>query len=493
MKTRNMDDFIQRDIKREIAHHDRLHPKQPSQKPPAPEPTIRFLDQVPDKPLIWLWPGRIPQGHLTLLDAAPGSALSLMALTLAACVSSGSPLPDGTPTQRGYVLLLAPYGSPTDILKARFQAAGGDPSHLQLVLPLVGDPSRDLAHTRPYAFPQDLDPLAAIIPSLDFCLVILDPASAIPGLARCLPALVDLARQTNCAILLTRSLRQPPIDPFHTPAPTSPLLQAARSRLLLAPDPTGDGHQLLLTTKHALCTQPGILAYDLLASEVGIPTIHWLGQRDHDQLTRLCTGPIRSPYRQAILRFLQHSDAPQTIEDVLEATSYDRDAGRKMLVRMKMAGELVSPARGLYTTANHLRLLHFSNDTSPVPNVPNVPSVPSPQSPPLTRSPQSEVPLAAAVLVTDSPPCTYPSVPNVSNLSNVPSVSSVPSPQLLPLDNVQQRDVSPVSSVPFPQSSPPAHSLQSDVPPISAIPGTDPAPRTLPPVPNVTSVSTVPK
>src|SRR6266700_24245 len=37
-----------------------------------------------------------------------------------ACVSSGSPLPDGTPTQRGYVLLLAPYDSPTDILKARF-------------------------------------------------------------------------------------------------------------------------------------------------------------------------------------------------------------------------------------------------------------------------------------------------------------------------------------------------------------------------------------
>src|SRR6266699_2337876 len=276
MKTRNMDDFIQRDIKREIAHHDRLHPKQPSQKPPAPEPTIRFLDQVPDQPLTWLWPGRIPQGHLTLLDGAPGSGLSLVALTLAACLSSGSPLPDGTPTQQGYVLLLAPYDSPTDILKPRLQAAGSVPDHVQLVCPLVQDPSLTFARCRPYAFPQDLDHLAAIIRSLNFRLVILDPASAIPGLARCLPALVDLARQTNCAILLTRSLRQPPIDPFHAPAPTSPLLQAARSRLLLAPDPTGDGHQLLLTTKHPLCTQPATLAYDILASEAGVPTIHWL-------------------------------------------------------------------------------------------------------------------------------------------------------------------------------------------------------------------------
>src|SRR5213080_4880019 len=131
MKTRNMDDFILRDLEREIAHHERsLQKQQPSQKPPAPQPSAHFLSHLPSKPLTWLWPGRIPLGHLTLLDGAPGSGLSLVALTLAACVSSGSPLPDGTPTQRGYVLLLAPYDSPTDTLKPRLEAAGGDPAHL---------------------------------------------------------------------------------------------------------------------------------------------------------------------------------------------------------------------------------------------------------------------------------------------------------------------------------------------------------------------------
>src|SRR6266568_8026408 len=135
------DDFILRDIEREIAQHERLHSKQQSQKPPAPEPTIHFLDQVPDKPLTWLWPGRIPQGHLTLLDAASGSGLSLVALTLAACVSSGSPLPDGTPTHQGHVIFLFIDASPTDILKPRLEAAGGDPTHLTLVRPLVEDTS----------------------------------------------------------------------------------------------------------------------------------------------------------------------------------------------------------------------------------------------------------------------------------------------------------------------------------------------------------------
>src|SRR3989440_5605798 len=175
---KHYDDFIDRDLARDIAHHERLQSKQPSQKPPAPEPTIHFLSQVPDKPLTWLWPDHIPFGHLTLLDAAPGSGLSLMALTLAACVSSGSPLPDGTPTQQGYVLLLAPYDSPTDTLKPRLQAAGSVPDHVQLVCPLVQDPSLTFARCRPYAFPQDLDHLAGLIRSLNARLVIPDPASA---------------------------------------------------------------------------------------------------------------------------------------------------------------------------------------------------------------------------------------------------------------------------------------------------------------------------
>ena len=152
MRSSNYDDFILRDIERDIAHHERSLKKQPQpQKPPAPRPSAHFLSQMPSKPLTWLWPGRIPQGHLTLLDAAPGSGLSLVALSLAACISSGSPLPDGTPTHQGHVLLLAPYDSPTDTLKPRLEAAGGDPTHVLLVHPLLEDTSLALARTRSYA------------------------------------------------------------------------------------------------------------------------------------------------------------------------------------------------------------------------------------------------------------------------------------------------------------------------------------------------------
>jgi hypothetical protein len=133
-------------------------------------------------------------------------------------------------------------------------------------------------------------------------------------------------------------------------------------------------------TRHPLCTQPTILVYDILSSEAGIPIIHWLGERDHSHLARLCTGPLRSPHRQAILRFLHNSPSPQSIPAILQATSYDEEAGRKMLVRMKMAGELVSPARGLYTTATHPCLAHDSahpHPDTPESSVPPVPLVPN--------------------------------------------------------------------------------------------------------------------
>ena len=154
----------------------------------------------------------------------------------------------------------------------------------------------------------------------------------------------------------------------------------------------------------------------------------------HEHTVAKKPPPQKLPAPLPTAQFLsQVPDKPQAIPDILEATSYDREAGRKMLVRMKMAGELVSPARGLYTTAHHPYLLHLTDQT---PSVPNVPSAPSSQNTPLANSSQSDVP----------------------NVSNVPSS----------------------------QNTPLANSQQSDEP---AVPATDPTPSTISPVPNVTNVT----
>ena len=335
-------------------------------------PSVQALAHFQSRPLTWLWPNRIPLGHLTLLDAAPGSGLSLFALTLAACITSGSPLPDGTHTQQGTVLLIAPYATPEDTILPRFMAAGGDPTRLVLYRPTIQETPQTTVRFRTLDLPRDLDHLSSTIQQLDVRLVIIDPASSVTGLKPCLPALIELARHTNCAILLTRSLRQAPADPLHTATPSSPLLEAACSRLLLTPDPLDEQRHLLLTTKHSLSAPSSILSYDIRPTETGTPTIHWLGERDRTSLERIRTAPLHSVHRQAILRFLHTSPSPKSIKDILSATCYDYEPGRKMLLRMKTAGELVSPASGLYTTVNHPCLANYPARTSHVPNVPAV-------------------------------------------------------------------------------------------------------------------------
>src|SRR5207253_3033448 len=109
--------------------------------------------------------------------------------------------------------------------------------------------------------------------------------------------------------------------------------------------------------------------------------------------------PIHSSQRQSILRFLHESPTARTINDILQATSYDYEAGRKMIIRMRMAGELVSPARGLYTTSGHPCLASFpdpSSTSQPNPTPSPVPIVPSSDHstdiPSLELSPASTVP-----------------------------------------------------------------------------------------------------
>ena len=80
----------------------------PSASIPKLEVPGQLLSEVEARQINWLWPGRIPLGKITILDGDPGMGKSLITVDLAARVSTGQPMPDGTPGQQGSVLLVAP-------------------------------------------------------------------------------------------------------------------------------------------------------------------------------------------------------------------------------------------------------------------------------------------------------------------------------------------------------------------------------------------------
>src|SRR5712692_4151220 len=106
-------------------------PGEPDQAPDLTEEAQEFpLSKFETREVKWLWEGRIPLGKITMLDGDPGLGKSLLALNVAARVSTGQSMPDGTPGKQGSVVLIAPEDGVGDTIKPRLEAAGGDPSQV---------------------------------------------------------------------------------------------------------------------------------------------------------------------------------------------------------------------------------------------------------------------------------------------------------------------------------------------------------------------------
>lgn len=184
----------------------------PSTSPTNNEETLGlFLSQVQTQQIHWLWEDRIPLGKITILDGDPGMGKSLLAIHIAASVSTGHPMPDGLSGKQGSVILIAPEDGAGDTLKPRLEAAGGDPSHILLLNTVESLNAKKLkVADRPFSLSQDLDLLEKAIKRTNALLVVLDPLMAVLGhnidssrdqdIREVFTPLAQLAERTGCCV-----------------------------------------------------------------------------------------------------------------------------------------------------------------------------------------------------------------------------------------------------------------------------------------------------
>ncbi len=346
--------------------------------------TGTLLSLIPTQQTEWLWQQRIPLGHLTLLQGQPGIGTSLLATTIAAFVTTGQPMPGDTPAKPGNVILITPHDNAGSTIKPRLQAAGGDPSHILLLMSVEHiDTKNGKLDYRPFSFPDDIGSLETNITRAKATLVIIDPFTAAlthhssASRHTVLSSLAHLAQRTNCAILLIHPLNNGRASTLHTvSAGPLDLISAVCSQLLIIHNPNDEQQRLLITTKHSLGPQPSTLAYDIIPQnqDQSIPTILWLGEHNYPTSN---SGTLLSARRQLILDILHKSNTPLDARTLTKESFQDYESIRKMLQRMHHAGELVSPSRGLYTTPGHPCLAQHTLDTNAVPPDPPVPTVPT--------------------------------------------------------------------------------------------------------------------
>jgi putative DNA primase/helicase len=170
-------------------------------------PRVRLIaaDTIEAQPIAWLWPGWLAKGKLHILAGAPGTGKTTIALHLAACVSAGTPLPNGWKPPRGRVLIWSGEDDLADGLVPRLQAAGADMSQVHFV-GAVNDTGGSRAFDPAHDVPELMTALNGID---DLALIVIDPlVSAVHGdshknaeVRRCLAPLVELAQAKRAALI----------------------------------------------------------------------------------------------------------------------------------------------------------------------------------------------------------------------------------------------------------------------------------------------------
>ncbi len=299
-----------------------------AQEVDRPVSLARFVNvgKVDPERITWLWPGFIPAGKLTLIDGDPGDGKSTMTLDLAARISSGAAMPDGTRVPLGRIMLLSAEDGIADTIRPRLDAAGADVTAI-----VVFDEVFEDGVARPVELPRDLHHIERAIREHGITLVIVDPLMAFLGgvdshndqsVRRALHPISKMADSTGCAIVVVRHLNKGGGKAIYRGGGSIGIAGAARAVHLVAPDPEDPERRILAPVKVNIAKKSPAIIYRLVDDpDHGCARVQWEGTSTYsaDDLVAM-EAPEDREERVTAVDFLAAAlvDGPRRTKDVEE-------------------------------------------------------------------------------------------------------------------------------------------------------------------------------
>ena len=234
----------------------------------------RASDLQPEK-LVWVWPGRIPEGKLVLLGGPPGLGKSQLTAFMSATVSNGGVWPCGEgSTIAGDVIFMSAEDGIQDTIIPRLIAAGANAERVHIVASAT---KPDGTGRKTFSLKTDVDLLEEMARKIgNVRLIVVDPISAYMGgsdgngnveTREVLEPLAEMANRLRIAVVAVTHLNkggaggnQSALNRF---AGSIAFVAAARAAFAVIEDPEDDERRLLLQAKNNLGKRCKGLAFRL--------------------------------------------------------------------------------------------------------------------------------------------------------------------------------------------------------------------------------------
>lgn len=332
--------------------------------------TVRLSD-VESKPARWLWPGYLPLGKLTLLDGDPDKGKSMLALDIAARVTTGRGFPDGATCEAGGVVILSAEDDLEDTIRPRLDAAGADPSRVVCLAGVKVGAGQAVS-----ASLSDLDALEEAVRLVEAKLVIVDTLTDFFGSGSLLNPqavrgvllpLIALAKKLDFAVILIRHFTKSGKTLMSKGAGSTAIAAVSRSGLFVVKDPEDDSRRVLGCYKHnTTLTEPAALAFRFV-SEKGAGRVSWEGATGWTSeslfaasMENVTAKVARRDARQFLQTYLENGALPAN--EVIDAGKAQGIA-RRTLERARRDLGIRSERRGGRKGTWYLRLLEPADDS----------------------------------------------------------------------------------------------------------------------------------
>ena len=256
------------------------------------------FSEILSRPVQWLWTDRIPLGAITMLDGDPGTGKSTLAEYLVTQVSTGNPLFGSQAAPISASVLMLQGEDTGEITRMNLEAAGANLSRVYR------------GGMNDIGIPGDIPQLANYVEEVNIRLIIVDPLDAFfdgsmnnnQAVRAVLGPLALLAEQQHLAIVIVRHLNQRTGGHLlYRGIGSIAIIAAARTGLMIVPNPLEQGQSLLLQYKTNYGQRTTTLAFRV-GQNGSARTLEWLGESElsADDLRLFQSENIASTLEEAI-------------------------------------------------------------------------------------------------------------------------------------------------------------------------------------------------